>query len=389
MLKAFKYSIQPTPQQKELIERHIGCCRLVYNLAFDVKRTAHQKLQKSLSVFDLNNQLPELKKELPWLKEVNSQSLQQTIADLGKAFDAFFRGNGSYPKFKSKKDKCSFRIPSGVNVINGELHIPKFKDGIRINLHRPMKGEIRQATITRTPTGKYFASILCETGEVKKTAPAIKEQNTVGIDLGLKDYATISNGQRIENSKYLRKSLSKLRFLQRRVSNYKGKRNKRKLSKLHEKVANQRNDFLHQVTTELIRDNQSIALENLNVKGMIQNKKLSKSIADAAWGSFVRMLEYKADWYGVNIIKIGRFEASSKTCYECKSIYSDLTLNEREWTCKECGVVHDRDLNASHNIKHIALTQYRVLGTHTENRKELPAQVGAMTFEAQLSLVVG
>jgi len=389
MLKAFKYSITPTPDQIELLNRHIGCCRLVYNLAFDVKRTAWQKKQKSLSVFDLNNQLPELKKELPWLKEVNSQSLQQAIADLGKAFDAFFSGNGAYPKFKSKKDRNSFRIPSGVCVIDNELHIPKFKNGIKINLHRPLKGEIRQATISRNPTGKYFVSILCETGEVRRSPPVITEQNTVGIDLGLKDYATISTGQRISNPKYLRKSLSKLRFLQRRVSRYKGKRNKRKVSILHEKVANQRNDFLHQVTTQLIRDNQSIALENLNVKGMIQNRKLSKSIADAAWGSFVRMLDYKADWYGVNIIKIGRFEASSKTCFECKNIYSELALNEREWTCKECSVVHDRDLNASNNIKHIALTQYCVSGAHTENRKELPAQVGAMTSEAQRSLAFG
>lgn len=389
MLKAFKYSISPTPQQAELLNRHIGCCRLVYNLAFDVKRTAYQKRQKSLSVFDLNNQLPDLKKELPWLKEVNSQSLQQTIGDLGKAFDTFFKGNGKYPKYKSKKDKNSFRIPSGVTVINNELHIPKFKDGIKINLHRPLKGEIRQATISRTPTGKYFASILCETGEVNTSPPIITEQNTVGIDLGLKDYATISNGQRISNPKYLRKSLSKLRFLQRRVSKYKGKRNKHKVSLLHEKVANQRNNFLHQVTTQLIRDNQSIALENLNVKGMIQNRKLSKSIADASWGSFVRMLEYKADWYGVNIIKIGRFDASSKTCFECEHIYSELTLDEREWTCKECGVVHDRDMNASKNIKHIAPRQYCVPGTHTENRKELLAQVGAITSEAQRSLAFG
>lgn len=372
-----------------MLNQHIGSCRLVYNLALDVRRTAWQKKQKSLSVFDLNNQLPDLKKELPWLKEVNSQSLQQAIADLGKAYESFFRGTGSFPKFKSKKDKNSFRVPSGVALCNGDLHIPKFKTGIKIIQHRPLKGEIRQATLTRTATGKFFVSILCETAETKKIAPPVTEENTIGIDLGLKDYGTPTKGKRISNPRYLRNSLSKLRFLQRRVSKFKGKKNKMKVSLLHERVANQRNNFLHQTTTKLIRENQSIALENLNVKGMMQNGKLSKSIADAAWRNFVRMLEYKAEWYGVNIITIGRFDASSKKCYDCGHIYKEMTLQEREWTCEGCGTKHDRDWNASKNIKAFALKQGGVSGTHTENQGKLLALAGAMTPEAQRSLVVG
>lgn len=389
MLKTFRYSIQPTKDQTALLNQHIGSCRLVYNLALEVRTLAWKKNQKSLSVFDLNYQLPDLKKELPWLKEVNSQSLQQAIADLGKAYDNFFRGNGRFPKFKSKKEKNSFRVPSGVTLCNGELHIPKFKTGIKIIQHRLLKGHIRQATVSRTPSGKYFVSILCETGEQVKIAPPVTDENTIGIDLGLKEYGTPTKGKRISNPRYLRKSLSKLKFLQRRVSKFKGKKNKKKVSLLHERVANQRNNFLHQTTTRLIRENQSIALENLNVKGMMQNGKLSKSIADAAWGRFVRMLEYKAEWYGVNIITIGRFDASSKKCHDCGHIYKELILKKRDWTCQRFGVKHDRDWNASKNIKTFALKQRGVSGTHTENQGEQLALAGAMTPEAQRSLVVG
>ena len=192
--------------------------------------------------------------------------------------------------------------------------IPKFKAGIKIVLHRPIKGEIKQATISRTPTGKYFVSILCETGESEKQLNPVNEDTTVGLDLGIKSFLVASNGKEYDNPKYLRKAQDKLKYNQRQYSKHKGMRRKHKVALLHEKVSNQRKDFLHKASTELIRDNQSVALEDLNISGMLKNHRLAGSISDVSWGMFVTMLEYKAKWNGVNILRIGRFEPSSKTC---------------------------------------------------------------------------
>lgn len=382
MLKAFKYKINPTKEQSILLNKHIGASRFVYNIALEVKQMAWAGNKVNLSCFALHSQLKDLKTECEWLKEINSQSLQQSITNLDKAYTAFFKGQNSFPKFKKKSDGGSFNIPQNVLLKNGKLVIPKFKKGIDIILHRPIKGEIRQATISKTPTGKYFVSILCETGEAIKTKAKIRESTTVGIDLGIKTFIVASDGKEFDNPKFLRKAQSKLKYVQRKYSKYKGKRTKQKLAILHEKVANQRKDFLHKTSSELIKNHDSLAIEDLNVKGMLANHKLAQSISDAGWSTFVSMLEYKADWYGKNILKIGRFEPSSKLHANCGYINKELTLSDREWTCPKCSEVVLRDVNAAINIKSFALRNI-LSGTDRKNQGKLPTLVGALTLEAQ------
>lgn len=383
MLKGLKYRLYPTTSQKELIAKHIGSSRFVFNLALETKNAAYLGSKHNFSPFDLIKQLPDLKKECEWLKEVNSQSLQQSIQNMDIAFKKFFKGAG-FPKFKSKhKGKQSFSIPQNVLVDGSKLIIPKFKEGIDIVLHREIKGTIKSAAISRTPTGKYFVSILVDTNiEIPIKAP-IEENTTIGIDLGIKNFAITSNGEVFENPKYLRKAQSKLKYVQCKYSKNKGKRTKQRLALLHEKVVNKRKDFLHKVSTKLIRENQTIALETLNVDGMLKNHCLAQSISDVSWSTFVAMLEYKADWYGKNILKIGRFAPSSKTCSCCGYINKELTLKDREWTCPKCNYVLDRDVNASINIKSFALKNHLCKELTLKNRNELPNLLGVMTYEAR------
>ncbi len=381
MYKAFKYRLYPTEPQKELIAKHIGSSRFVYNLALETKNAAYIGAKHNYSAFDLVKQLPELKKELPWLKEVNSQSLQQAIQNMDIAFKKFFKGAG-FPKFKKKSNRGSFNVPQNVIVGNDLLIIPKFKEGIKMSLHRPTNGTIKSATISVTPTGKYFVSILCDTKEEIPTKAPITESTTIGIDLGIKDFAITSEGEVFENPKYLRKAQSKSKYIQRKYSKYKGKRTKKKLVKLHEDVVNKRKDFLHKVSTKLIRENQTICLETLAVKNMVKNHNLAQAISDVSWSTFVSMLEYKAEWYGKNILRIGQFAPSSKTC-SCGVINKDLKLSDREWTCKSCGTTHDRDILAACNIKSFALKNI-LSGEHRlKNQDELPTLVGVLTPEAQ------
>jgi putative transposase len=382
MLKGMKYRLYPTSSQKELIAKHIGSSRFIYNLALETKTTAYLGSKHNFSPFDLIKQLPELKKECNWLKEVNSQSLQQAIQNMDIAFKKFFKGAG-FPKFKSKhRGKQSFSIPQNVIVENDLLIIPKFKEGIKIVLHRPIKGTIKSATISRTPTGKYFVSILVDTNTTMPVKAKIKEDTTVGIDLGIKDFAITSEGEIFENPKHLRKAQSKLKYVQRKYSKHKGKRTKQRLALLHEKVVNKRKDFLHKVSTKLIRENQTIALEKLAVSNMVKNHNLAQAINDVSWSTFVTMLEYKADWYGKNILKIGRFAPSSKTCSCCGYINKELTLKDRSWTCPKCNSVLDRDVNAACNIKSFALKNYLCTEHTLKNHGTLPSLEGALTHEA-------
>ena len=390
MFKAFKYRIYPSEPQKELIAKHIGSSRFVYNLALETKNAAYLGSKHNFSPFDLIKQLPELKKECEWLKEVNSQSLQQSIQNMDIAFKKFFKGAG-FPKFKSKhKGKQSFSIPQNVIVENEKLIIPKFKEGINIILHREIKGTIKSATISVTPTGKYFVSILVDTNTETPIKAPITESTTIGIDLGIKDFAITSDGEVFENPKNLRKAQGKLKYVQRKYSKNKGKRTKQRLALLHEKVVNKRKDFLHKVSTELIRENKTIALETLAVENMVKNHNLAQAISDVSWSTFVTMLEYKADWYGKNILRIGRFAPSSKTCSYCGTINKELTLKDREWTCKSCNSVLDRDINAAINIKSFALKN-NLSGEYTlKNQGKLPTLVGALTLEAHpISFAVG
>lgn len=362
MYKARKYRIYPTNSQKELIHKHCGSVRFLYNLALETKTMAYLGSKVNLSRYDLQKQVVDLKKELPWLKESNSQSLQVALLDLDTAYSNFFKGRSDFPKFKKKSNRGSFNIPQNAIVSDDRLIIPKFKEGIKIKLHRDLVGTVKQATVSFTPTGKYFVSILCDTGEEIASKPKVTEANSVGIDLGIKDFAVTSEGEVISNPKFLRNSIDRLKVLQYRASKkQKGSSNRKKANKrvavLHEKITNQRRDFLHKTSTKLIRDNQTICLENLGVSNMIKNHNLAQAISDVSWGEFNRMIEYKAEWYGVNILRIGRFTPSSKTC-SCGSINKELKLSDRVWKCKSCGTNHDRDLLAANNIKKFALKDY-------------------------------
>ena len=385
VLKAFKYRINPTMEQSILLNKHIGASRFVYNLALECKQMAWAGNKVNLSCFDLHSQLKDLKTECEWLKEINSQSLQQSITNLDKAYTAFFKGQNNFPKFKKKSNSGSFNIPQNVVLKNRKLIIPKFKKGIDIILHRPIKGNIRQATISRTPTGKYFVSILCETGELIKPKAIIKEDTTIGIDLGIKTYLVSSDGKEFDNPKFLRKAQSKLKYLQRKYSKYKGIKTKQKLAILHEKVVNQRKDFLHKTSSELIKNHDSLAIEDLSVSNMVKNHNLAQAISDASWSTFITMLEYKASWYGKNILKIGKFEPSSKLHANCGHINKSLILSDRIWTCLKCGESVHRDLNAAINIKSFALKNI-LSGIDRKNQGELPTLVGALTLESHNNL---
>ena len=383
MLKAFKYRLYPTNKQSILLNKHIGASRFVYNLALETKQMAWAGNRVNLSCFDLIKQLPDLKKECEWLKEINSQSLQVPIRNLDNAFTQFFKGQTKFPSFKKKSNNGSFSIPQSVEIIGEKLSIPKFKEGIDIVLHRAIKGEIRQATISKTPTGKFFASVLCETGEENIPKVSIEEDTTIGIDLGIKTYLVSSDGKEFENPRFLKKSQSKLKYIQRKYSKHKGKRTKHKLAIIHEKVANQRNDFLQKLSSELIKNHDSVAIEDLSIVNMVKNHSLAQSIIDLGWGIFTGCLKYKALWYGKNILRIGRFEPSSKLHSLCGYINKELSLKDREWLCPQCGELVSRDINAAINIKNFALRNHLSAEHRLKNRNELPTLVGVLTSEAR------
>jgi len=384
MLKAFEYRLYPNKEQVELINKHIGSARFIYNIGLEVSNVSNENKTTAFDRNDLIKQIPGLKKDVEWLKEINSQSLQAPIRNLDNAFKRFFKKTSGYPKFKSKwSGKQSFHIPQNIYFDDGKLSIPKFREGIKIELHRKTKGDIRFATISRRPTGKYYVSIVYDTGVGRKPKPPIKAETTVGIDLGIKDFMVSSEGDKVNNPRYLKNNESKLKFTQRKYSKNKGKRTKKILSKIHEKTALQRKDFLHKESSRLVKENQSIAIEDLDIKGMMKNRELAKAISDVGWGMFTTMLEYKCDWYGVNLLKIGRYDPSSKTCSSCGDINHELTLKDREWSCKVCNAQHDRDVNAAINIKNFALIQNNtVSGTATENHDELSSLEEVLTLEA-------
>ena len=309
------------------------------------------------------------------------------LLDLDTAYSNFFKGRADFPKFKKKSNRGSFNVPQNVIIKNNLLIIPKFRDGIKIKLHRDLVGTVKQATVSFTPTGKYFVSILCDTGEDVPSKPKVTEEASIGVDLGIKDFLVTSEGEVIDNPKFLRNSIDRLKVLQRSASKKKkGSSNRKKANKrvavLHEKITNQRQDFLHKTSTKLIRENQTICLENLGISNMVKNHKLAQAISDVSWGEFNRMIEYKAEWYGVNILRIGRFAPSSKTC-ECGSINNELKLSDRVWECKSCERVNERDHLAARNIKKFALYKENSGQELSVEPVEMSALVESMKQEAQ------
>jgi putative transposase len=351
--KSYKFRIHPTKEQEFLLSKHFGHCRFVFNKFLNERKEKYLNEKTSLNYYDNARTLTELKKdeEFVWLKEVNSQSLQASIRNLDIAYKNFFNKQNKFPRFKSKYDRQSFKVPQNVLVKDGKLVVPKFKEGIKLNLHRRLEGNPLFATISKSTTGKYYVSITCEV----EHKPFEKTNKSVGIDTGIKELAILSDGSGYENIKSLKTKLKKLKYEQRQLSKKtkgSGSRNKQKikLALVHEKITNIRKDYLHKVSTTIIRENQTICVEDLAVKNIMKNHCLAQSMSDVSLGAFYTMLEYKANWNDRQFVKIDRFFPSSKTCSNCGWIKQDLTLAIREWTCNSCGEVHDRDINAAKNI---------------------------------------
>ena len=379
MLKAYKYRIYPNLEQKEMMAKIFGQVRFVYNLGLEAKIMNYTGNKKNIDMFDLTKQVTELKNtECPWLKESPSQALQMSIRNLDNAYTNFFRGFG-FPKFKNKYVKQSFQLPQGVYLENDkQIFIPKLKL-VDINLHREFKGEIKTVTVSKSITNKYYVSVLVENNIPKPDKKPIKVDTSVGLDLGIKDFVITSDGMKFKNHDFFKSAMNELRIQQRSLARkIKGSnhylRQKMVLSLLHEHIKNQRQDYLHKISRYLVDNYDTICMEDLNVSGMSHRCKpkqdengkyipngqsaksgLNKAILDMGWSEFKSMIEYKCDWYGKNLSVIGRFDPSSKSCSSCGAINKNLTLKDREWTCKKCGSIHDRDINAAMNIRNFGL----------------------------------
>ena len=374
MLKSIKIQIYPNTVQKEFIAKQLGCCRLIYNKLLDYKKTQYEQNKQSVSLSQLGKYLTNLKKqdEYLFLNDVYSVCLQQSMQDLIKAYDNFLKLHKGYPKFKSKKDtkqSCRFsnvmfkykcdKIKGNRITLIKQLKNILFKcsrkDEIYLN---HLQKYIQSITLIKSSSEKYYLSICIDYNIIQKE----KLDTVIGLDLGIKDFIVDSNGNRYENKHFYKNQENKLKKLNKQLSKkQKGSNNRNKvrikLAKVYEKITNQRNTYLHQITSKLVNENQIICIEDLNVKGMMSNHKLAKSIQELSFYEFRRQLEYKCRWYGRQLIIIDRFYPSSKTCHNCGHIYKGLKLNEREWICPHCGKLIDRDYNASLNILDEGLKQ--------------------------------
>ena len=404
MLTAYKFRLYPDKKQQEIFSKYFGCNRVAWNKALELREEYYKdhkndSSKKGLNYYDTAKLIKELKQkeEYKWLKEANSQSLQQTLMDLDKAFKAFFRRISKYPNYKKKSNRQSFRIPQHFNFTDNLLYLPKLGKGIKMEVHREFPREkVKQLTITKTPTDKYFVSLVVDDKEEapQKVQTTSDPKKTVGIDVGLKDFAVLSNGIKISNPKYLQRSEKLLKSRQRMLSRkQKGSKNRNKarirVAKTHEKISNQKNDFIHKVSTAIIKQFDTVVIETLNIKGMKRNRNMAKAIGNASWGRFFQSLKYKADKQGKNVIEIGMFEKSSKTCHPCGYVNKGLTLSQREWICENCNAHLNRDLNASEDIRDFGLKQVGLdpipsdRGEYKPVENPLTAELAKMNIKAR------
>lgn len=351
--RTYKFRIYPSKEQQAILARYFGSVRFVYNHFLAERKQQYEETQHSDDYYKQAKSLTELKKqeEYSWLKEINSQTLQHALRHLETAYVNFFRGTAKFPNFKSKKNKNSFSVPQNCSLSSGRIYIPKFKEGIKVKEHRKVKGLVKQMTISLTPTGKYYVSILTE--ELYEATQ--KANKSVGIDLGLKDFVITSEGKKYKNHRYIKQYEKELAIAQKHLSRKQHGSNsyekqRRKVAKIHEKISSCRLDMQHKVSLDLVRKYDIICLEDLNIKGMVKNHRLAKAINDASWGQFVSILAYKAEQNDKQVIKIDRWYPSSKTCHNCGWVNEGLKLSDRQWVCPHCGEIIDRDINAAKNI---------------------------------------
>jgi putative transposase len=352
--RAYKYRFYPSDDQKSILAQTFGCCRFVYNWALREKTDAYYKRSERLYYEALAQRLPALKKEYPWLADVSSVPLQQSLRHLERAFINFFEGRAAYPTFHKKHGPQSATYATNAFTLKGDaLTLARMDTPIAIHWSCPLPEGCKPSSVTvsKDCADRYFVSILV--AEEIKPLPVVNKQ--VGLDLGLKSMVISSDGHTYGNPRFFHKDEKKLARVQRRhARKQKGSRNRdkarRKVAKLHTAIADRRRDYQHKLSTKLIRENQVVCVESLQVKNMVQNHSLAKAISDVGWSEFVRQLEYKARWYGRTLVKIDKFYPSSKRCHACGHILAALSLDVRSWTCPECSVFHDRDINAAKNV---------------------------------------